>query len=104
MCQASVGLTQGQPGFLSGLTDPVSCLMVTLNCVRRSGVGPMQGQAGWFLMFAPVQDAYGMRRYYDEVRVSAAQRWGLKPAAWGASICDWEAVWGPSFIPRAVEL
>ena len=64
----------------------------------------MQGQAFWFAMYAPVPDAYGTRRYYDEVRGLPAQRWGLMPTAWGASACEWGAVRGSDPRPRAVQL
>ena len=34
----------------------------------QGGLGPMQGQASHFVMFAPEKVEYGIKRYKDEVR------------------------------------
>lgn len=31
------------------------------------GLGPMQGQADWFVLYAPEKDVYAMKRYLSEV-------------------------------------
>lgn len=36
--------------------------------VLQGGLGPMQGQASHFVMFAPQKVDYGIKRYKDEVR------------------------------------
>jgi glutathione S-transferase len=35
---------------------------------QMGGIGPMQGQAGHFRLFAPIYSAYGIKRYIDETK------------------------------------
>lgn len=59
---------QGQSiaGAVVPTADPVGCPGAMHACTQ-GGLGPMAGQADWFLLFAPERNEMGITRYTDEV-------------------------------------